>query len=195
MAITLKQIDPHDDGWADYIGRIVVQWRDNIEQGPYLLAEGTDDPEKAATAEIDSWEPYEVQSTDWSQRLHVYRVKTALQMREEHYDDADIEAAFGGDDDEIVLDEIDVIGITLQPEEPPCQKHSWSRIRKKHKWIQGQAYAHGAGVQYDSTCKRCGTVRATDTWAQDMSDGSEGHHSIAYLEADGSKMLRPGVIE
>ena len=193
--ITMSPLDGDTDGWSQYIGRILLQWRDDVEQGPYLLVSGTDDHEAASAAEIADWQPYEVESTDWSQRLHVFRVRTAAEIMAEGYDADDVEAAMSGEDDEIALAELDVIGITIQPEEPDCQKSPHHRIHPQHKWIQGQAYAHGGGVQYTSTCKRCGIQRHTDTWAQDPSTGSQGLRSTAYSEADGETLLRPGIVE
>ena len=196
--IGIKSIDDGTrDGWADYVGRIVLQWRDNIERGPYLLVTGTDDPDAASQQEIDEWTPYEVSSTDWSQRLHVFRVRTPSEILAEGYDDEDVRIALAGEDDEIALHEVDVTGVTVEPEEPPCRKSPHHPERKRHKWVIGQAYGHGGGVQHTDTCKRCGVQRHIDTWAQDPSDGSQGHTSTSYSEPGVSGddlMVRPGVV-
>ena len=194
-AITIRSIEGDRDGWKDYAGRIVLQWRDYIEQGPYLLVSGTDDPDIASQREIDDWTPHEVESTDWSQRLHVFRVRSEDRLAAEGYGPEDIELALTGEDDELALDEVDVIGVTIQPEEPPCQADRRSELRDGHDWKSGQAYAHGGGVQYADTCRVCGIERHTDTWAQDPCDGSQGHVSTSYSDADGETMLRPGIVE
>ena len=68
---------------------------------------------------------------------------------------------------------------TVDPEEPDCEaghKHDW----QDHDPVSG----HGGGVVYSERCRHCGTVRYTDTWAQNPGNGVQGLHSIRYGRDD-----------
>jgi hypothetical protein len=39
---------------------------------------------------------------------------------------------------------------------------------------------HGGGVFITEACARCGCKRVTDTWAQDPTNGTQGHTTVTY---------------
>jgi hypothetical protein len=79
--------------------------------------------------------------------------------------------------------------VELDPEEPACAKgeeHEWC---SPHEVVGGLkenpgVYGHGAGLIITEVCRHCGAYRETDTWAQDRTDGTQGHCEISYREAD-----------
>lgn len=188
-------------GWNALAGRLVVQWRDSIESSDFFLIGGTDDPAQAIKAELAEFSTYEVDSTDWSNTLSCYRVRTPAEIIDGGWADSldEVHAIYGStrtNDLDDWLDELACAQLILQPSVPPCYGKSGFKLHDSHKWIHGQAYGSGGGVRYADTCKRCGIERHTDTWATDPCDGSQGHVSTAYYEADGiTRILRPGVIE
>lgn len=194
--IAIQQIDPDAD-WLPLAGRLVVRWDDSIEYCPLLLVTGTDDPGAALRAELDDWSPDAIDRTDWSQSIGCYRVRSLAEIMARGYDREDALAAYGDCDSSTIddwLESLAHLSITLEPEEPPCQRDRWERPRKKHKWIDGQAYGHGGGIQRADRCKRCGVERHVDTWATDPVNGSQGHTSLHY-ERDGERLTLPAVME
>lgn len=142
-----------------------------IEDGCHFATIEADTLEQAcerarATYDGDSLQPLE--STVWC-KVHVVR-------------------ADDGDDSDDPLS--DTIRITVDPTEPPCAEG-----RRKHRWHAPHSvvggieenpgvWGHGGGVTIHEVCKHCGCHRHTDTWAQDPEDGSQGHTSIRYEQAD-----------
>ena len=195
--IEIKQVG-HDQAWYDngewrgLAGRLVLRW--HAEGADFFLVDGTDDPAAALKREVKDAECPDIESTVWGDTVYAYRVRTPEQLAEMGYDDEQIAEAYAdswpGDD---ILEEVASDGCDWNPSEPECRKSPYHRKRKKHKWVSGQAYGHGGGVQYTDTCKRCGLKRHTDTWATDMTDGSQGHTSISYEDREGETLLRPAV--
>jgi hypothetical protein len=74
--------------------------------------------------------------------------------------------------------------ITMHPEEPECtqDEHDW----QSPYWLLGGVkenpgcWGHGGGAVSEAVCLHCGCSRLEDTWAQDMSDGTQGHYAIEY---------------
>lgn len=84
---------------------------------------------------------------------------------------------------------------TLDPEEPTCpaaDEHDWqSPVEivgglKENPGVHG----HGGGVTVSECCMHCGCRKFTDTWAQDPSNGTEGHETVAYTPGHYSDALR-----
>ena len=76
-------------------------------------------------------------------------------------------------------DDHDSKTFTVQPTEPECEaghEHEWS----DHDPVQG----NGGGVRYSERCEHCGVVRRTDTWAQNPTNGTQGHTAIEYVEPE-----------
>lgn len=73
------------------------------------------------------------------------------------------------------------VRVTIDPTEPACvgdadQEHVWHDATGPR--------GHGGGVVWIDTCRRCGARRTTDTWGQDWTDGTQGHETTAYADAD-----------
>jgi hypothetical protein len=81
------------------------------------------------------------------------------------------------------------IKVALETPEPDCaegQEHVW---RSPHSVVGGcdsnpGVQGHGGGVIMHEVCRHCGTHRVTDTWAQDMTDGTQGLTRVEYRDAD-----------
>lgn len=75
--------------------------------------------------------------------------------------------------------------ISVDPDEPECDdstEHDWC---SPHEIVGGieenpGVWCHGGGIVAHEVCMRCGCGRTTDTWAQDMSDGTQGLTSVSY---------------
>jgi len=83
------------------------------------------------------------------------------------------------------------ITVTLQPEEPDCERedHDW---KSPHSVLGGMeespgVQGHGGGVVISEVCAHCGIYRVTDTWAQD-SCGRQGLTSVSYKDADADSL-------
>ena len=64
---------------------------------------------------------------------------------------------------------------TIDPEVPECepgQDHEWQD--------HDQAVGSGGGIKFSERCRHCATVKRTDTWATNPTDGTQGHTSIAF---------------
>lgn len=96
------------------------------------------------------------------------------------------------------IDEDESFTITVDPEEPECEKD------KEHVWgspyhIVGGlkenpgVYGHGGGVIIHEVCLRCGTSKKTDTWAQDRETGEQGLESVSYVENEHEADIAPYV--
>lgn len=82
-------------------------------------------------------------------------------------------------------DYYDRVKIAVDPEEPPClndEDHDWQSPVEIVGGIRDNpgCYAHGGGVTHSYVCMRCGCGRTTNSWAQDMQDGTQGLDSIKY---------------
>ena len=75
--------------------------------------------------------------------------------------------------------------ITLEAEEPECidgEEHIWHTpysILGGCKENPG-CWGNGGGVVIKEICRCCGTVKVTDTWAQNPSNGIQGLTSVEY---------------
>ena len=199
MKIQLKQVVEHGRAWHDQgawralAGRILVQWRDYHQAGPYLLAPEGADPAAALASEVEQADHYgAITASAWDDAIHAYRVRMPAELAADGYDEAAISEAYqAGLDD--VLEEVAVDGTDWHPAEPPCRKHSRAKLHPRHKWRMGDLRGSGGGIRYTETCRRCGCQRLTDTWATSMADGSQGHTQIRYRDADGDLLERPAV--
>ena len=198
--ITIERIDADRIDWSALAHRLVIHWVDSVECSDFYLVAGTADPAAALKAEIADFDYSDIESTDWSNTVSCYRIKSISEIVADGWADDDDEAAdlLGSTDTtdmDCWLDCLATETLTIQPSEPPCYGKS-GRRKKAHKWIDGQPRGNGGGVRYEDECRRCGIQRHTDTWATNPCDGSQGHTSTAYYEADGiTRMLRPAVIE
>lgn len=95
--------------------------------------------------------------------------------------------------------EAELIRVQIDPAEPEClagaeragltddgSQHRW---RAPHSLVGGLkenpgVQGHGGGVIYVEVCTLCGCARTTDTWAQDPTDGTQGHTSVSYEEGE-----------
>ncbi len=93
------------------------------------------------------------------------------------------------DDGDERAENIAYLTYTFEPSEPDCergQEHDW---KAPHSVVGGikdnpGVHGHGGGVIIREVCAHCGAYKVIDTWAQDMSNGQEGLHSVAYEDAD-----------
>lgn len=78
--------------------------------------------------------------------------------------------------------------IAIEPEAPDCDadEHDWASPIEVVGGIQENpgVMGNGGGVVITEVCRHCGCYRITNTWAQDMSDGTQGLESVEYREAD-----------
>ena len=207
--ITIRQIvesgglDQPQGGWESLAGRLVLQWRDSVETSDFFLVSGTDDPEAALRAEIADYDAIgvEVDTTDWSNTIACYRVRSIAEIVADGWASTPAEArelqgSCTTSDMDCWLDELASRTLEIQPSEPPCMGEDGDTRHDAHDWRDGQPRGNGGGVVYEDTCRRCGIQRHTDTWATDPCDGSQGHTSTSYYEADGETAIsRPGIIE
>ena len=193
ITIQLDEIQEHGDAWYDggcwraLAGRLILQWRDDQEHGPHLLVTGTDDARLALKQAISDAEldPPIIESSAWADSVFAFRIRSPKQLQCEFgLDDDDIETAYQ-DGEDMIFDEVDSDGIDWHPGEPECPE----RESGKHRWIEGQAYGHGAGVQRTDECRTCGLKRHEDTAALDRSDGSQDNHSICYEDPHTGELL------
>ena len=89
------------------------------------------------------------------------------------------------DDGEERFGSVDVV---LPPEEPKCvaDAHVWC---SPYELLGGMeenpgVLGHGGGVRIKEVCKHCGASRLTDTWATNPCNGTQGHETVEYSEAD-----------
>lgn len=68
---------------------------------------------------------------------------------------------------------VDHVTVTTDPPEPACSAEA-------HSWREVVLQCHGGGVRIIERCSHCQLDRATDTWATNPCDGSQGHTSITY---------------
>lgn len=89
------------------------------------------------------------------------------------------------DEDGDEVGDRDSYRIEIEPTEPDCSHddgHDWQSPYsilgglRENPGVQG----HGGGVLISEVCMRCGCGKHTDTWAQDPSDGTQGHTSVRY---------------
>ena len=83
-------------------------------------------------------------------------------------------------------EEIDV-EFTLHPAMPDCETGHEHDFISPHSIVGGieenpGVWGHGGGVIIHEVCRWCGTLRITDTWAQDPQTGEEGLRSIEIRE-------------
>lgn len=72
------------------------------------------------------------------------------------------------------------------------ERHRW---REPHRLVGGcesnpGVHGHGGGVTAESVCTLCGCKRVIDTWAQDMTDGTQGLTSVRYEEGAYAQDIR-----
>lgn len=77
------------------------------------------------------------------------------------------------------------VKVTIEADEPDCSHNDGHDWRSPHSILGGLrenpgVRGSGGGVIIDEVCVRCGCGRHTDTWAQDPSDGTQGHRSVSY---------------
>ena len=78
---------------------------------------------------------------------------------------------------------VEHVRITIEPAEPSCADDG------EHDYEHERVVGHGGGVICHEQCNHCGSVRVTDTWAQDAHDGTQGHTRVSYEDApDGWKL-------
>lgn len=78
--------------------------------------------------------------------------------------------------------------LTVEPTEPACSKEE-HEYQSPHELLGGckenpGVWGSGGGVLIKEVCMHCGTVRKTDTWAQDPADGEQGLESVSYLDRE-----------
>ena len=197
-AIHFSEVTPYGTAWQaqgcwrSLAGSLIVQWRDPQQAHHYEVVLGTDDPKAAMQAYVDSATAPIIDSTCWGDYVVAFRVRTPSELASEWGLCAeDIAAAYEAGDD-TALDEVDTLGITWQPSEPPCAEDEG---HMQHSWRDGIVRCSGGGVIYTDTCRHCGMERTTDTWAQDPNNGSEGHTSVSYSEDGINALCRPGEVE
>lgn len=76
---------------------------------------------------------------------------------------------------------------TLSPPEPVCPSanaHDWQSPVELVGGISENpgVWGHGGGVTISECCMCCGMRKLTDTWAQNPTDGTEGHETVSYSE-------------
>lgn len=78
----------------------------------------------------------------------------------------------------------DSVSITVDPDEPDCEEveHDW---QSPYQLVGGLkenpgVWGNGGGVIIKEVCMHCGCGKTTDTWAQDRSNGTQGHTSVSY---------------
>ena len=64
--------------------------------------------------------------------------------------------------------------VEINPTAPACADDS------EHDYAQTRVVGNGGGVICREVCPHCGSVRVTDTWAQDAHDGTQGHTRVSY---------------
>lgn len=92
------------------------------------------------------------------------------------------------DGEEVIVDRLRV---AVEPIEPSCDWRGHVEGAKiegaseeDHLYRQTHVWGKGGGVIVEETCQLCGLRRYTDTWAQDMTDGTQGHRSTRYESGD-----------
>ena len=69
--------------------------------------------------------------------------------------------------------------VEINPTAPACADDS------EHDYAQTRVVGNGGGVICREVCPHCGSVRVTDTWAQDAHDGTQGHTRVSYEDDAG----------
>ena len=207
-------------GWASLEGRLLIQWRDTQDQGPYWVVDGDGaarppereiaiTPAEAIRAAIEDREPDTIESSTWHDRVLAFRVRTRAEVGAL---DPSLEDEPGGiyemycrgsqDDRAWILEELAERTVLYHPTEPDCDHedpddHDHPHLH--HRWIpdsEPRYNGSGTGVARVEECALCGVQRHTDTSATDPCDGTQGHYQVAYYRADGVTVIPcPGVPE
>lgn len=64
--------------------------------------------------------------------------------------------------------------VQIDQDEPACEEGH------VHRWTGCETRGNGGGTISTETCRWCGTVRVSDTWATDPEDGTQGYEVTAY---------------
>lgn len=119
---------------------------------------------------------------DWGDRESTTTWITVCTWREGLAIDVD------GDVTEVTFDR-ERVKVKVDPVEPECedaQTHDWCSPIEVVGGIEENpgVWANGGGVIIKEVCRHCGCYRETDTWAQDMTDGTQGHTAVTYRDSD-----------
>lgn len=89
---------------------------------------------------------------------------------------------------------VDRLRVAVEPIEPSCDwrghgegaeiEGAGEDSEESHLYRQESVWGKGGGVIVAEVCLLCGLRRYTDTWAQDMTDGTQGHRSTRYESGD-----------
>lgn len=84
-------------------------------------------------------------------------------------------------------DEKHEVKLTIDPKEPACRRDNAAAAGAEHVWARSfkglaglGSVGNGGGTITTEACLWCGCRMVTDSWATDMSDGTQGHTRITY---------------